>query len=327
MKRRMIARLLAGAAVVLGVLGGAAGPALAEEPLPAPANVQALHVSDTGADLQWLRNGASAQDVVEFKVGAVWQEYARGLYGQLIVTGLTPGTTYTFRVYSIPVAGLGYTTSARSAPVSFTTLSGPDTVPPTTPAAPTFSSVTTTAGNAFWPETTDNVQVAGYHLQQLVDGTWTTIRTVGPAARFQSLAGLSPSTSYSYAVIAFDARGNQSARSATGVLTTLPATAVPSCTVQIITYNPGFTANVSVVNTTTAPITGWTVRFTLPATATANSVFGGVLTRDGATGTLAPRSFTNTIGPGGRLSTGFAGSAVPFTPPSEFSFNGVPCTS
>nr|WP_246497346.1 cellulose binding domain-containing protein [Sphaerisporangium rubeum] len=204
---------------------------------------------------------------------------------------------------------------------------GPDTVPPATPAAPTFSSVTTTTADVFWPETTDNVQVTGYHLQQLAGGTWTTIRTVGPAARFQTVTGLSPGTSYDFAVIAFDARGNQSARSATGVLTTLATTSVPVCTVQIITYNPGFTANVNVVNTTVAPVTGWTVGFTLPATATVNNVFNGVLTRDGANGTLTPRSYTTTIGPGGRLSVGFTGSAVPFTPPSAFTFNGVPCTS
>ncbi|GAA1516398.1 hypothetical protein GCM10009677_57140 [Sphaerisporangium rubeum] len=327
MKRKTITRLVLGAALAAGVVGGAAGPASADTRLPAPANVQALHVSDTGADLQWLRNGASAQDVVEIKNGTVWREYARGLYGQLLLTGLTPGATYTFRVYSIPVAGLGYVTSDRSAPVSFTTLPGPDTVPPATPAAPTFSSVTTTTADVFWPETTDNVQVTGYHLQQLAGGTWTTIRTVGPAARFQTVTGLSPGTSYDFAVIAFDARGNQSARSATGVLTTLATTSVPVCTVQIITYNPGFTANVNVVNTTVAPVTGWTVGFTLPATATVNNVFNGVLTRDGANGTLTPRSYTTTIGPGGRLSVGFTGSAVPFTPPSAFTFNGVPCTS
>ncbi|MFC6084523.1 cellulose binding domain-containing protein [Sphaerisporangium aureirubrum] len=327
MKRKLILRLLVGAALVAAALGGSPLAAHAATPLPAPTNVQAVHVADTSADLWWLRDGASAQDVVERKVGAGWREYARGLFGQLALTGLTPGTTYTFRVYSIPVSGLGYTTSARSAPVSFTTLPGPDTVPPSTPAMPTFSTVTTTAADIFWPESTDNVQVTGYHLQQLVDGVWTNFRTVGPGGRFQSVYGLSPGTSYSYAVIAFDARGNESARSATGVLTTLPATATPSCRTQVIPYNPGFTANVTIVNTTTAPIVGWTVRFTLPAAAAAAGVFNGVLTRTGDAATLTPVSYTNVIQPGGQFTVGFSGSARPFTPPSGFTFEGVPCTS
>ncbi len=54
---------------------------------------------------------------------------------------------------------------------SFTTLSGPDTVPPAKPAAPTCNSITTTRADVFWPETADNVQVTGYHLRQLA-GPW-----------------------------------------------------------------------------------------------------------------------------------------------------------
>jgi hypothetical protein len=326
-KRNVISRLLVGAAVVLGVLGGSAGPAMADEPLPAPFDVQAVHVADTSADLWWRRNGASAQDVVERQVGGIWQEYARGLYGSLELTGLTPGTTYTFRVYSIPVQGLWYTTSDYSETVSFTTLAEPDAVPPTPPKAPTFSSVTTTMANVFWPQTTDNVDVTGYHLQQLVDGAWTTIRTVGRGGNFQGVYGLSAGTSYSYAVIAFDARGNQSARSATGVLTTLAATAEATCRVQLTTFDPGFMLSFSVINTTVAPITGWTIRFTLPAHTTTSTRFGGVLTRDGDTATLTPASYNNTFGPGGQLSVGLGGSVRPFVPPSGFTFNGVPCTS
>jgi hypothetical protein len=302
-----------------------ASPARADSPLPAPANVEAVHVADTSADLWWLRNGASAQDVVEREVNGVWHEYARGLYGSLALTNLTPGTTYTFRVYSIPVSGLGYTTSARSAPVSFTTLAGPDTVPPSKPQAPTFSSITTTAANVFWPEATDNVQVTGYYLQQLVGGTWNTIRTAGPAQRFQTVTGLTPATAYTYAVIAFDARGNSSVRSDPGSFTTLAATAAPTCRVQVVTYNPGFQAWVTIVNTTPAATNGWTIGFNLPATATVASRVGGVLTRSGGTGTITPAAYNAVIGPGGQAFVGFAGSAVPFTPPSDFTLNGAPC--
>jgi hypothetical protein len=325
-KRSRILRMVLGAALCLGALSLAPSAALASAPLPAPTNLQAVHVADISADLTWLSNGASAQDVLEIKASGAWRQYAGGLFGSISLTKLTPATTYTFRVYSIPVQGLGYTTSAPSAPVTFTTLAGPDTVPPSKPPAPTFSSTTTTATNVFWGEATDNVQVTGYYLQQLVGGVWSTIRTVGAAARFQSISGLTPATSYTFAVIAFDARGNTSVRSDPGTVTTLASTPSPTCQVQVLTYSPGFTANLTITNTTTAPINGWTIQFTLPAAATAWP-FGGVLARNGAVSTITPFSYNSVIGVGVQTFVGFEGSVTPFIPPAGFTFNGLPCTS
>jgi hypothetical protein len=326
--RLTVPRLTAAAAVCVLALTLAPAPALASTPLPAPTNVQAVHVADTSADLWWLRDGASAQDVVERQVNGVWSEYARGLYGVLALTALTPATTYTFRVYSLPVDGLGYTTSARSAPVSFTTLSGPDALPPSKPPTPTFSSITTTVVDVYWREATDNVQVTGYYLQQLIGGAWTTIRTVGPGGRFQTVGGLTPGTSYSFAVIAFDARGNVSARSDAGTVTTLAATTTLTCLAQVITYTTGFQASVTIINTTPLATNGWTIRFTLPADVSTGSAFNGLLTRSGSTGTITPLAWSAVIGPGGQLTVGFSGwGTAPITSPSGFTLNGVACTS
>ncbi|MEW9531058.1 cellulose binding domain-containing protein [Microbispora sp. NPDC049125] len=326
-KRNATLRLVLGTVVIFGTMSLAPMPAVADTPLARPSSLQAVHVSDTGAELTWLRDGSGYQDVVERKVDGRWREYARGLYGVLDLTGLTPGTTYTFRVYTVAYKGSGFTNSPRSAPVSFTTLPGPDSVPPSKPEAPTFSGVTTTVANVFWPEATDNVEVTGYHLQQLVDGGWTTVRTVGAAERFQSVGGLTPNTSYTFAVIAFDAQGNASPRSDPGTFTTQATTAALTCRVQVISYDPGFQATVTIVNTTATPSDGWTIQFALPATATTGPAFNGVLTRAGAVGTITPVAYDKVIGPGGQITVGFSGSAVPFTPPTGFTLNGVPCAS
>ncbi|NUR57737.1 MAG: hypothetical protein HOV87_03400 [Catenulispora sp.] len=301
--------------------------AQAPTPLPTPTGLQALHIADTTADLTWLGSGLSAGDVVERQVDGRWQQYAGGAFGSLALTNLTPATTYTFRVYSVPVQGLGYTASAPSAPVSFTTLAGPDTVPPSKPPTPLFSNTTTTATNLSWGESTDNVQVTGYYVQQLVAGAWTTIRTVAAAARFQPISGLTPATSFTFGVIAFDAKGNASVRSDPATVTTQADTAYPICRVQVQAYNPGFTATVTIVNTTAAPLSGWTVQFTLPTTATVSTTFNGALTRNGTIGTISPQPWNTVIGAGGQTSPGFTGSALPFTPPSAFTLNGRPCTS
>lgn len=323
----MMRLLLLVAAACLGLSALAPTPALADTPLDPPTRLQAVHVADVSADLSWVSSGLAAQNVVQRQVDGAWKEYARVQTGMLALTGLTPGTTFTFRVYSLPFAGTGHTASAPTAPVSFTTLPGPDTVPPSPPPAPMFGNVTTTRATVSWAEATDNVQVTGYHLQQLTSSGWTTVRTVGPADRAQSFTGLTPATSYTFAVLAFDARSNVSARSAPATMTTLANTAEPTCRAQVVTFAPGFQVNVTVTNTTPATMDGWTIRFTLPATATVSSSFGGVLTREGAAGTITPQAWNRQIGPGAQLSVGFSGSAAPFTPPSGFSLNGLPCST
>jgi hypothetical protein len=325
---RTARRLLVTAAACLLMLTPVPAPALADTPLDPPTLFRAQHVADTSADLTWASSGLVDQDVVQRQVNGVWQEYARVRFsGMLALTGLTPATTYTFRVYSIPISGMGFTTSAPTAPVSFTTLAGPDTVAPSTPAAPLFNSVTTTRADVFWAEATDNVQVTGYHLQQLTGTGWTTVRTVGAGQRFQSFYGLTPATAYTFAVIAFDTRGNASARSAPATVTTLATTLYPLCKAQVIAYNPGFHATVTIINTTPATFSGWTVGFTIATTASTSAAFNGILTRTGTTGTITPMPWSNQIGPGGQLSVGFSGSAVPFTPPTGFTLNGLPCST
>lgn len=212
------------------------------------------------------------------------------------------------------------------APAFATTTGGGDTVAPSAPGTPQFSSVTTTAASVFWAESTDDVQVAGYHLQQLVGGAWTTIRTVDAFSRFQRVAGLSAGTAYQFAVIAFDAAGNTSARSSAATLTTLALTATATCRAQIILFNPGFQVTLTIINTTAVPVSGWSVAFTLAPAAVTSTGFGGNLARTGSTGTITPPPWGGTISPGGQAMPGFGGSATPFTPPESFTFNGTPCT-
>lgn len=316
-------------ALCLGALSLTPSTALADSPLPAPTGLQAQHVSDTTADLTWSSSGLSAGDVVQELVRGSWQQYptANPVFGYLHLTSLTRGTKYTFRVYSVPVAGLGYTTSLPSAPVTFTTLSAPDSVPPTQPPTPAASGTTTTMTTLSWGSSTDNVQVTGYDLQELETGAWTTIDTLAAGDQVQEVTGLTPATSYQFAVVAFDAAGNLSARSATTTVTTPAATQSATCQFQLESYPPGFTAYVTVMNNTAAPLSNWTVSFTMPSNTSVSTVFGGTLTRTAAGGTLTAASYNGTIGAGGETFVGFEGSVSPFDPPSGFTLNGQPCTS
>lgn len=101
----------------------------------------------------------------------------------------------------------------------------------------------------------------------------------------------------------------------------------PACTAQVIPFAPGYQVVVTVRNTTASPVTGWYLGFQLATTATIGSFFGGTITRSGTAGTITPAPYYATIQPGGQANVGFGGSAVPFTPPTDFTLNGAPCAT
>jgi hypothetical protein len=128
-------------------------------------------------------------------------------------------------------------------------------------------------------------------------------------------------------VVAFDARGNRSARSNPTTVTTMTPTQFPSCQFHLNTYPPGFTAYATIINTTATPLSNWSITFTLPSNTSVSTVFGGTLTRTATGGTLTAASYNATIGAGLETFVGFEGSVSPFNPPSGFMLNGQPCTS
>jgi hypothetical protein len=189
------------------------------------------------------------------------------------------------------------------------------------------SGTTTTMTTLSWGSSTDNVQVTGYDLQELENGSWATVDTLVPGDQVQEVLGLTPATSYQFAVVAFDARGNRSARSDPTTVTTMTPTQFPACQFHLNSYPPGFTAYATIINTTAGPLTGWSVSFTMPSGTSVGNSFGATLTRTAAGGTLTPLSYDATIGPGGETFVGFLGSVSPFNPPSGFTLNGRACTS
>src|SRR2546423_1792993 len=114
----------------------------------------------------------------------------------------------------------------NSNPVTVTVSNGPppDTTPPSVPTGLTASAVSSSQINLSWAASSDNVGVSGYrgfpHGAQIATTSTT----------FFANTGLSPSTTYSYAVAAFDAAGNLSAQSGPASATTpaAPDTTPPS---------------------------------------------------------------------------------------------------
>lgn len=98
-----------------------------------------------------------------------------------------------------------------------------DTTPPSQPTGLTATAASSTQINLSWTASTDNVGVTGYKVYR--NGSATPVGT--PTTNSFNDTGLTPSTTYSYYVVANDAAGNSSPNSSTVSATTQ----APACPV------------------------------------------------------------------------------------------------
>ncbi len=184
------------------------------QPPSIPSGLTAKAISTNGIDLSWSpsTDNVGVTGYYVYRNGANIGESPSASYQD---RGLLPSTTYLYIVSAHDAAG---NISVQSDPASATTLAPPDTLPPSVP-----SSFTATAKSSFqidlsWAPSLDNVGVVAYEIYRN-NGTAPVARTEGTT--FQN-TGLSPSTFYSYAVLAVDAAGNRSAKALASAVTLAP---------------------------------------------------------------------------------------------------------
>ena len=89
----------------------------------------------------------------------------------------------------------------------------------------------------------------------------------------------------------------------------------------------GFTAQVTIANTGTTAINGWSLTFTFPGDQKITSNFNGGFSQTGANATLTNAGYNGTIAPGASITDGFQGSWTSNdNSPTSFSVNGTACT-
>lgn len=215
---------------------------------PTISNVASLNITSTGVTLTWTTNEAATSQAnygqtVAYGATTTF-DTALVTAHQQTITGLLPGTTYNYRVRSIDAAG----NESISGNFIVTTLSVPDSTPPSVPTSLKINTVTDTQVSLSWATSTDNVGVAGYTVSRNGVSVATTSTT-----SFTN-NGLLPSTSYSYTVSAFDQAGNQSGVSASVSTTTSAVTQDIFPPVVMIT-SPAASSTVSGMVTITANAT------------------------------------------------------------------------
>jgi endo-1,4-beta-xylanase len=88
----------------------------------------------------------------------------------------------------------------------------------------------------------------------------------------------------------------------------------------------GFVANITINNTGTSAINGWTLKYAFPGDQKITNAWNATVTQSGAAVSATNLGFDATIAPGGNVSYGYQGTwTTNDTAPSSFSLNGTAC--
>ncbi|HEV2780156.1 MAG TPA: endo-1,4-beta-xylanase [Actinophytocola sp.] len=212
---------------------------------------------------------------------------------------------------------------------------GGDTTPPTTPGTPTVSGVTSNSASLSWTASTDTggSGLAGYNVyrRQGTTDTLLTQTTTNSAA----LTNLTPATQYTVVVRARDGAGNLSNPSGTATFTTQEGGGgTGPCQVAYSANNwgtgsDGFTANLTITNTGTAAVNGWTLAFSFASGQRVSQGWNATWTQaaGSANVTATPVDWNRTINPNTSVGIGFNGTHTGSNPePTAFTLNGAACT-
>lgn len=204
--------------------GGSLGAPSSSTPAPTVVlSANPMTVTSGGVTtLSWSSNNANSC----LASGGAWNGSKNPSSGSETLNNLTQTVTYT-----LTCSGDG---GSGNQSVTVTVTGPQDTTPPTIPTGLSASPASATQIDLAWAASTDTVGVAGYRIYRggaLIATSATTT---------YANTGLSPATTYSYTVAAYDAANNASAQSASASATTLSGTAPGSATVPgaITTPNP-----------------------------------------------------------------------------------------
>ncbi|MFB4283250.1 cellulase family glycosylhydrolase [Nonomuraea sp. MTCD27] len=242
-------------------------------------------------------------------IGWSWSGNGGGVEYLDMVTNFNPSalTSWGQRIFN-GANGIGQT--AREA--TFFGGGGTDTTNPTTPGTPSASGVTSSGATLTWSASTDagGSGLAGYNVYREQGSTDPLLGQT--ATNSIALTGLSASTQYQVYVRARDGAGNLSGNSPTTTFTTTSGGGTGGCTVTGTVqgqWSGGYVAQpVTVTNSGSSAITGWTVTFTLPAGHTITGSWNATLTVNGQTVTARNAGYNGNLAAGASAGFGFQAS-------------------
>jgi hypothetical protein len=301
---------------------GVTGPTV---PPGVPGNLTASNVTSGSVSLTWSAATPGTNPISRYDVLVNGYTYSCVGVNPLacLVTGLTPGSVNTFAVRAVDTTGL-------VGPAATITVQTPGAVAPSPPGLPAVSAITTTSAVLTWPASMPgSAPLAGYTVYR-VEGTTETPIIVSSTTT-ATLSGLTAATSYTVRVRARDTSGVLSGGSPTVTFTTLapPRTCKVTYTATDWGNGSGFTGAVTIANTGTTAITGWTLRFTFPAGQRVVQGWNAAWTQPAGSAdvTATDLGWNAAIQPNATVNIGFSGSYSGTNPkPTAFTLNSASCT-
>jgi endoglucanase len=92
-------------------------------------------------------------------------------------------------------------------------------------------------------------------------------------------------------------------------------------------WQQGFSANLAVTNLSSAAWTAFTLRWRYPGGQLITGGWGGSWTQSGQWVSYTPGPWSPPVQPGQTVTVGLIGSGSGAIPPTDFSVNGMPCSS
>jgi len=182
-------------------------------PPSAPTNLTVSAVSETQANLSWTASTDNI-GVAGYKIFRDGTQIGISATTSYSDTTCSAGIRYVFEVSAYDAAG---NESEKSVPADIV-MPGGDRIPPSVPEIVMADGKSPSQIDLAWTTSTDNVEVTGYKVYRNGVQVGTTDKTS------YSDTGLAELTTYTYEVSAYDAAGNESAKSTPKEGTTLDGT-------------------------------------------------------------------------------------------------------
>ncbi len=208
---------------------------------------------------------------------------------------------------------------------------------PSAPTGVTGTAASSSVINVSWTADTApaNCSISSYNVYRSTTSGFTPSASnlVGSNITGTSFSdtGLAASTTYFYIVEAVDAAGLSGASAQASAATSAASTNGGTCHVTY-TISPqnssAFGAAISIENTGTTPLNGWTLTWSFANGQTVTSLWNGTVTQSGAKVSVASMSYNSNIAPGATLTgVGFNGTwnGTTNAVPASFAVNGATC--
>jgi chitodextrinase len=284
---------------VSGTTGGAPGT---------PGTPAASGITSSSVTLNWAASSGTVSNYqVERCQGANCTNFAQiGTSASTTFnnTGLAANTLYRFRVRA--------TNSAGNSPFSGITdvmTTGTGTQPPGTPGTLSAPSTTASTVNLTWGASSGTV--SNYLIERCTGTNCTNFAQIATSTTTSFTdSGLAAATAYRYRVRASNSAGNSGYSNIATATTTSGGGGPGGCSATMTTqtsWQTGYVMQpITVTNTGTSTLNGWTVTFTLPAGHSITGSWNAVVTVSGQTVTARGIQGQNsTLGAGGSTTWGF----------------------